>query len=55
MPKLTLWALAGILLMLWLLGWMLRIAGQIIHGLAIVAVVLFAAGFLLRRGQSPSG
>ena len=48
MARLSLWTIAGILFVLWILGWMLKLAGQVIHGLAVLAVLFFAASLLLR-------
>lgn len=48
MARISLWTIAGILIALWILGWMLKIAGQVIHGLAVLAVLFFAASLFLR-------
>ena len=54
MPKLTLFTVAGILLALWLVGWMLKIAGQVIHGLGLLALVFFVVSFFLRGRETRS-
>ena len=55
MPRFNLWTIAGILLMIcWVLGWMLKIAGQIMHGIAILALVFFAVSFFLRGRDTGS-
>ncbi len=54
MPKFTLLTVAGILLVLWILGWMLKLAGQIIHGLGVLALIFFAVSFFLRGRETHS-
>ncbi|WP_299739454.1 lmo0937 family membrane protein [uncultured Rossellomorea sp.] len=36
-----LWTIIGILLVLWLLGWIFKIGGAIIHILLVIAIVVF--------------
>jgi hypothetical protein len=45
----VLWTLLVILLVLWLLGWGLQIAGSLIHLLLLAAVVILLAGLLRGR------
>ena len=42
-------ALVAILLVLWLLGFSVHVAGRLIHLLVVVAVVVFIADLLLPR------
>jgi hypothetical protein len=44
-----LYAVIGILLLLWLLGFAMRIGGGLIHALLVVAVVIFLFNFLTGR------
>src|SRR5207248_1989999 len=48
MSRVSLIAIAGILLFLWIVGWMMKIAGQVIHGLAVLALLFFVASFFLQ-------
>ena len=41
-----LWGLLGVLLFLWVLGFLLQLGGKLIHLLLIVAVVVLAVQFL---------
>jgi hypothetical protein len=45
----VLWTLIVILLVLWLLGWGLQVAGSLIHLLLLVAVVVLLANLLIGR------
>ena len=44
-----LWTIAVILLVLWLLGLTMKIAGAFIHILLVIAVVVLVMGFLAGR------
>jgi hypothetical protein len=44
-----LWTLLAILLVLWLLGWGLQVAGSLIHLLLLAAVVVLLANLLIGR------
>ncbi len=44
-----LWTLATILIVLWLLGFLLRVGGSLIHILLVAALVLFAIQLLTGR------
>jgi hypothetical protein len=46
----VLWTLLAILLVLWLLGWGLQIAGSLIHLLLLAALLVLLASLL--RGRS---
>ena len=43
--------LGGIVVVIWLLGFLLRIGGGIIHLLLIVAAIVFIFDFLKGRGR----
>lgn len=45
----VLWTLLAILLVLWLLGWGLQVAGSLIHLLLLAAVVIVLASLLRGR------
>jgi uncharacterized protein DUF5670 len=45
----VLWTLIVILLVLWLLGWGLQVAGSLIHLLLLAAVVVLLANLLIGR------
>jgi len=45
-----LWTIFAILLVLWLLGWSLHIAGSLIHLLLVIALVIALVN--LMRGRS---
>lgn len=42
-----LWGIAGLLIVLWLLGFSLHIAGGVIHMLLVVAVVVIVARLVM--------
>ena len=42
-------AIVAIFLILWLLGFVLHIAGNLIHLLVVVALVVLVIGFIARR------
>ena len=44
-----LWTIVGLLLILWLLGFALDVAGGIIHVLLVIALVVIAIRFLSGR------
>ena len=44
-----LWAIVGILVLLWLVGFMANIAGGLIHLVLVVAVIVLAYQFLSGR------
>jgi len=44
--------LVGVLLILWLLGFVLNIGGGIIHLLIVIAVIIFIFDFIGGRGRS---
>ncbi len=44
-----LWTLVVILLVLWLLGWGMQVAGSLIHLLLLVAVLVLLASLLRGR------
>ena len=44
--------IVGVLLILWLLGFVLNIGGGIIHLLIVIAVVVFIFDFIGGRGRS---
>lgn len=44
-----LWTLLGVLIVLWLLGFVTNIAGNLIHLLLVVALVVLVAQFLTGR------
>lgn len=46
-----LWTIVGILLLLWLLGFSMHVAGGLIHLLLVVAVIVVI--FRLISGRSP--
>jgi len=47
-----LWSIVAILLILWLLGFSLHIAGSLIHVLLVVALIVFIARMLTGRRVS---
>jgi len=47
-----LWTIAGILLVLWLLGFSLHLGGGLIHALLVIAVIVFIYNLFVRRGSS---
>lgn len=44
--------IVGVLIILWLLGFVLNIGGGIIHLLIVIAVVIFIFDFIGGRGRS---
>lgn len=44
-----LWTLLGVLIVLWLLGFVTNVAGNLIHLLLVVALVVLVAQFLTGR------
>ncbi len=44
-----LWTILGILLVLWLLGFITNVVGGLVHFLLVVAVVVLAVQFLTGR------
>jgi hypothetical protein len=44
-----LWTILGILLVLWLLGFVTNVVGGLVHFLLVVAVVVLAVQFLTGR------
>ena len=44
-----LWALVAVLLILWLLGFSLHVAGGLIHGLLVVALVMIVINLVSGR------
>jgi hypothetical protein len=48
-----LWKIAAVLLVLWLLGFSLHVAGSLIHVVLVIALVMFAIHlFSGRRGMA---
>jgi len=45
-----LWKIAAVLLVLWLLGFTLHIAGALIHLVLVIAVVMFVIHLFTGRG-----
>jgi hypothetical protein len=48
-----LWTIFAIVLILWLLGFSLHIAGSLIHLLLVVALVILAVNLLTGRRSAP--
>lgn len=44
-----LWTLLGVLIVLWLLGFVTNVAGNLVHLLLVVALVVLVAQFLTGR------
>ncbi|WP_108671530.1 lmo0937 family membrane protein [Peribacillus acanthi] len=44
-----LWTLIGILIVIWILGLVFKVAGGLIHIVLIIAVILFIMNFIKRR------
>ncbi len=44
-----LWAAIAVLVVLWILGFTLKIAGFLIHILLVIAIILFIIGLVSRR------
>ena len=47
-----LWTLAGILLVLWLLGFSMHVGGGLIHALLVIAIVVFLFNVISGRRSS---
>jgi Family of unknown function (DUF5670) len=47
-----LWTIAGVLLVLWLLGFSMNVGGGLIHALLVIALVVFAYNLITRRRSS---
>ena len=47
-----LWTLAGILLVLWLLGFSMHVGGGLIHALLVIAIVVFLFNLISGRRSS---
>jgi len=47
-----LWSIVAILLIMWLLGFSLHIAGSLIHILLVIALIVFIANMLSGRRAS---
>jgi len=47
-----LWTIAGILLVLWLLGFSMNVGGGLIHALLVIALVVFIYNLMIRRRSS---
>jgi hypothetical protein len=47
-----LWTIAGILLVLWLLGFSMHVGGGLIHALLVIAIAVFVFNLITRRGSS---
>jgi len=47
-----LWTIAGILLVLWLLGFSMHLGGGLIHALLVIAIIVFVYNLIARRGSS---
>jgi hypothetical protein len=47
-----LWTIAGILLVLWLLGFSMHVGGGLIHALLVIAIVVFLFNLLSGRRSS---
>ncbi|MBU8728653.1 MULTISPECIES: lmo0937 family membrane protein [Cytobacillus] len=46
-----LWTIAGILLVLWILGLIFKVAGGIIHILLVIAAIIFVVNFIRGRAS----
>lgn len=44
-----LWTIVAVLLILWLLGFTLHVAGSLIHLLLVVALVIFVVNLVTKR------
>jgi hypothetical protein len=44
-----LWTIVGVLVLLWLFGFMAHVGGGLIHLLLVVALIVFVANLLSRR------
>ena len=47
-----LWTIAGILLVLWLLGFSMHVGGGLIHALLVIAILVFLYNVLVGRQSS---
>jgi hypothetical protein len=47
-----LWTIAGILLVLWLLGFSMHVGGGLIHALLVIAIIVFVFNMLMGRRSS---
>ena len=47
-----LWTIAGILLVLWLLGFSMHVGGGLIHALLVIALVVFVFNLISGRRSS---
>ena len=47
-----LWTIAGILLVLWLLGFSMNVGGGLIHALLVIAIVVFLYNLITGRRSS---
>jgi hypothetical protein len=47
-----LWTIAGLLLVLWLLGFSMHVGGGLIHALLVIAIVVFVFNLLTGRRSS---
>ena len=43
------WTIGGILVLLWLLGFICHVGGSLIHLLLVIGVIVFVANFLTGR------
>jgi hypothetical protein len=50
--SIMLWTIAGILLVLWLLGFSMQVGGGLIHALLVIALVVFIYNLITRRRSS---
>ena len=47
-----LWTIAGVLLVLWLLGFSMHVGGGLIHALLVIAIVVFVFNLISGRRSS---
>ena len=47
-----LWTIAGILLVLWLLGFSMNVGGGLIHALLVIAIIVFVFNLIAGRRSS---
>jgi hypothetical protein len=47
-----LWTIAGVLLVLWLLGFSMHVGGGLIHALLVIAIVVFLFNLISGRRSS---
>jgi len=47
-----LWTIAGILLVLWLLGFSMHVGGGLIHALLVIAILVFLFNVITGRRSS---